>query len=59
MSVAQPLPIGFVSLFFGNFGLWLCQDYLYSILLKQYLYYTYALLRAIILAIVYALLDVP
>ena len=28
MKVAQPLPIGFVSSFFGNFRLWLCQDYL-------------------------------
>ena len=29
MSVAQPLPIGFVSFFFGNFRPWLRQDYLY------------------------------
>ena len=29
MSVAQPLPIGFSFVCFGNFRPWLCQDYLY------------------------------
>ena len=33
MSVAQPLSIGFVSFFFGNFRPWLRQDYLYLTLM--------------------------
>ena len=32
MSVAQPLPIGFVSFLFGNFRLWLRQDYLVDVI---------------------------
>ena len=32
MSVAQPLPIGGLSFFFGNFRPWLRQDYLVDVI---------------------------